>query len=244
MNTTMYNWQHGPANPQLPRHEVHVWRIELGVSGNISSARDLLSADELARVDRYLVEPPRRRLILTRAATRIILSRYTGIAPRDLVFTAGPHGKPHIEGCPIRFNLSHSENLGLLAVTREMEVGVDIEHIDPRRAGNDIATRFFTPAEQQQLGRYTNDERITAFFRAWSRKEAVIKALGEGLACPLDSFDVSLDPHDAHLLELRRENADVAAWNMINIDADPGYAAACAAMGRLDCAVGYHYSAF
>ncbi len=246
MTRSLTQWQPGPVNPSLPHRELHVWRIPLEPTApNLDRARTLLSPEECARADRFTVDAPRRRFILARAALRILLARYTGQPPHAIVFTTGPHGKPGLAGdTPIRFNLSHSEDLALLAITRHTEVGIDIEAIDPRRAADDIAARYFSPAEQQQLERHTEPTaRTAAFFRAWSRKEAVIKALGEGLACPLTSFDVSLDPHDARLLALRREHADPSAWTMLAIDADPGYAAAAAVIGPCDHAAGFTFDA-
>lgn len=233
-------WQPGPANPSLPTRELHVWRIPLDSPAHtLDTARALLAPDEGARADRFTMDAPRRRFTLARAALRTVLARYTGRPPHDLAFTTGPHGKPALADSPFRFNLSHSEDLALLAITRRTEVGIDIEHIDPRRAADDIAARFFSPAEQQQLAHYTGDERTAAFFRAWSRKEAVIKALGEGLACPLASFDVSLDEHHAALLALRRDQAELHTWTLLALDAAPGYAAAVALIGPCDHAAGY-----
>jgi 4'-phosphopantetheinyl transferase len=173
---------------------------------------------------------------------RTILARYTRIDPRDLAFSSGLHGKPHLNQSDLHFNLSHSEHIALLAVTRDTEVGIDIEHIDPRRTTEDIAARYFSPAEQTELANYPGEERRPAFFRCWSRKEAVIKALGEGLVCPLDSFDVSLDPHHTRLLALRREHANVTVWSMIAIDAHPDYAAAAALIGPCDHTAGYTFT--
>jgi 4'-phosphopantetheinyl transferase len=238
-------WQAGPVNPMLPHRELHIWRIPMTHDNPAAydHARLLLSEDERTRADRFVVEAPRRRLVFARAAMRTLLARYTGIQPGDLIFSTGPHGKPYISGTDLRFNLSHSEDLALLAVVRDTEVGIDIEHIDPRRTTEDIAARFFSPAEQTELANHPGEERRPAFFRCWSRKEAVIKALGEGLACPLDSFDVSLDPHHARLLALRREGADVAAWTMIAISAHPDYTAAAALIGPCDHTAGYTFTA-
>lgn len=246
MTPPLSHWQPGPANPSLPARELHVWRIPLDPSIHpLDAARALLAPDERVRADRFTVDAPRRRFTLARAALRILLARYTGQSPHHLAFTTGPHGKPALAvDTPIRFNLSHSEDLALLAITRHTEVGIDIESIDPRRAADDIAARYFSPVEQHQLAAYTDPAaRTAAFFRAWSRKEAVIKALGEGLACPLTSFDVSLDPVHARLLALRRTQADPPAWTMLAINADPGYAAAAAVIGPCDHAAGYSFDA-
>jgi 4'-phosphopantetheinyl transferase len=245
MTPPLATWQPGPANPSLPHRELHVWRIPLAATAQtLDAARALLAPDERVRADRFTVDAPRRRFTFARAALRNVLARYTGQPPREIAFTTGPHGKPALAGdSPFRFNLSHSEDLALLAVTRRTDVGIDLEAIDPRRAADDIAARYFSPAEQAQLGPHADPAaRTAAFFRAWSRKEAVIKALGEGLACPLTSFDVSLDPLDARLLALRREHTDPSAWTMLAIEAAPGYAAAAAVIGPCDHAAGFAFA--
>jgi len=235
-------WQTGPVNPMLPHQELHIWRVAINETDAsvVAHARGVLSLDEITRADRFVVEAPRRRFTLARAAMRSILARYTRTDPNQLVFATGHHGKPYLENSGIRFNLSHSENIALLAVARDAEVGVDIEHMNPKRTTDDIAARFFSPAEQTELDRYAGTERSSAFFRGWSRKEAVIKALGEGLACPLDSFDVSLVETEARLIALRRDNTDVSVWNMFAIHASPDYAAAAAIIGPCAHMVGYN----
>ena len=223
---THSTWSPGLQRPQLDHQALHVWRIGLDV-------------DEVHRADRYVVEAPRRRFIRARAAMRDILARYLAIDPTAIVFAGNPHGKLHIEGHPVHFNLSHSGSWALLAVTGAGETGIDIEYMDPRRAGDDIAQRFFSPAEQQLLATTPEPEKTAAFFRIWSRKEAVIKSLGEGLACPLDSFDVSADPDRARLHAIRRDGLNASAWTMLNIDAHPAYAAAVAVIGEIGIVVGY-----
>lgn len=236
-------WQTGPVNPMLPHHELHIWRISMNETDAtvLARARGLLSADEITRADRFVVEAPRLGFTLARAAMRTVLARYTRTDPGQLVFAAGLHGKPYLEKCGIRFNLSHSENLALLAVALDADVGIDIEHINPRRTTNDIAARFFSVAEQTELAGYPGEEKLPAFFRGWSRKEAVIKTLGEGLACPLDSFDVSLGETEARLMAFRRDHTDVARWNMVAVEASPDYAAAAAIIGPCAHMVGYDF---
>jgi 4'-phosphopantetheinyl transferase len=172
---------------------------------------------------------------------RSILSRYLNIAATDLVFSYGPQGKPVLPQHNISFNLSHSGELALLAIARRGDIGVDIEVIDPARATGDIAARYFSPAEQEQLQAFSGDERIRAFFHCWSRKESVIKALGEGLLCPLHSFDVNLAEHEARLLAFRREDIDVVNWNMASINADEQYAAAVTIVGACDNVAGFNW---
>jgi len=235
-------WQNPPATITLPDAALHIWRIPLldHDEQSMARSRSLLNAEEMIRANRLIAENPRRCFIKARAALRSILSRYLNVTAADLVFSYGPQGKPVLPHHNISFNLSHSSDLALLAIARRGEIGVDVEVIDPARATGDIAARFFSPAEQEQLQTYSGDERIRAFFRCWSRKESVIKALGEGLLCPLHSFDVDLAEHEARLLAFRRDDIDITSWNMISIKADEQYAAAVTITGACDDVAGFN----
>jgi 4'-phosphopantetheinyl transferase len=219
----------------LPAHTLSVWMVHLDTTNAtaLDAARALLSDGERARADRLIAPVLGARFTLARAALRRILGAVTGRDPAALTFTTGPHGKPHLAHGAPPFNLSHSGDFAAIAVSPGPEVGIDIERIDPRRATADLAARCFTPVENAALAATPEGEpRTAAFFRIWSRKEAVIKALGEGLTCPLDSFDVSAAPGEARLLALRRPGATPAAWTLFALDdLAPGYTAATAIIG-------------
>ncbi len=222
----------------LAENRVDVWRIRLAVpEESIRHCRWLLSGDELQRADRFYFEKHRRRFTAARAAMRQILSRYTGLAAQELVFSYGPKGKPALSGglekTGISFNLSHSDEHALLAVTRGFAVGVDIEFVNSDFATEEVAESFFSDNEVRRLQALPRDERVDAFFSCWTRKEAYIKALGEGLSVPLNSFDVAFGAGiPAALLEVRGDPAEVARWSMYDIDVTEGYRAALAVEGR------------
>jgi 4'-phosphopantetheinyl transferase len=233
-------WNIAPASLPLAPDVLHVWRVRLsGGDGKISAAASLLSAEETARANRLVDETARRRFILSRAALRSVVARYLDQPPQTLAFRLGSHGKPHLASSTLRFNVSHAADLALIGVTSGSEVGVDVECMDARRPVQAIAARFFSPTERADLDRKSGPEHAATFFRIWSRKEAVIKALGEGLACPLDSFDVSSEPHEAHLLAFRREGVVVADWRLVAIDAAPHYVAAAAVIGPCRGVLGF-----
>jgi len=237
------SWQKAPDQLPLNDEELHVWRISLNQKepALLSAARNLLDDEERVRADRLVVDSARTRFLLAHAATRNILSRYLNREPAAIEFNTGDHGKPHIRESNLMFNLSHSGNMALLAVMNKTEVGTDIEHMNGRHAADDIAARFFSPAEQEAYATFPPPERTHAFFRCWSRKEAVIKALGEGLSCPLSSFDVTLDKHQARLIDFRRAGARIEQWTMFDIEAHPDYAAAAAVIGPCRSAIGFNY---
>lgn len=207
----------------LPDDEVHVWLIQLPGDGNLPDGLSrCLSTEESERAARFIFERDRARFIVAHTALREILAGYTGEEPAAIGLHTAEKGKPYLaDHSELRFNLSHSGCWALLAVARNREVGVDIECIRPDRSTEDIAERFFAPAEVRELKATPPDRRVQAFFACWSRKEAYIKARGEGLRIPLDSFEVSLGE-----TAVLRKAEDRERWSMCALGVPPGYAAA------------------
>jgi 4'-phosphopantetheinyl transferase len=222
----------------LALNEVHIWQIDLARGHDeVQWYRRVLAADEAERADRFYFERDKNRFTVARAAMRDILSRYTGLAAQNVHFSYGAKGKPELSGSmeqnEIRFNLSHSSELALLAVTRGLTVGVDIEWVKSDFATDDIAERFFSVTEVQTLRSLPADQQAEAFFSCWTRKEAYIKALGEGLSVPLDSFSVAFTPGmAAALLHVKVDPHEVERWSMYNIVVRDGYKAAVVVQGK------------
>jgi 4'-phosphopantetheinyl transferase len=225
-------------NLVLPENQVDIWRIDLvGQPDEIQRCRRLLSQDEVTRADRFYFEKHRRRFIMARAAMRQVLGRYIHVAPERLVFSYGARGKPELAARAgeraIHFNLSHSDELALLAVAQELVLGVDIEQVNPEFSTDEIAERFFSTSEVQCLQAVPPGERAEAFFSCWTRKEAYIKAIGEGLYVPLDSFEVAFGPGvPAALLQVRVDPREVARWSMYDIEVPRGFRAALVVEGK------------
>jgi 4'-phosphopantetheinyl transferase len=154
----------------------------------------LLDSDEAARAVRFRHECDRNRYIASHGILRLLLSRHVDRVPAAVRFHTTGHGKPVLSGSELRFNLSHSRHLAMIAISRELAVGCDIEFHDERFLAENIPERFFSPAEVAELRALPPTEQLAAFFAGWTRKEAYAKARGLGLALPLDSFDVSLAP--------------------------------------------------
>jgi 4'-phosphopantetheinyl transferase len=203
----------------------------------------LLSHDEQARANRFYLERDRRRFIVARGALRTILGRYLGVEPGQLRFRYESHGKPFLSddlgAGELRFNLAHSNELALYAFTCGREIGIDVEYIHPVPDVEQIAARFFSVNENAALRMLPESQRLEAFFDCWTRKEAYIKALGEGLTQPLDQFQVSLIPGErAQLLSVNDVPEKVMRWSMATLSPAPGYVGALAVKGA-DCNIEY-----
>jgi 4'-phosphopantetheinyl transferase len=188
----------------------------------------LLTDDELGRAGRFAFEDLRQSFTLARGALRMLLGRLLNVAPDSIRFTYGEKGKPRLPAPGrLRFNASHSGGLALVAATLDCELGVDIEKIRAATDVQDIAARFFSAEEKAELMSLAADQREAAFFRCWTRKEAYIKAIGDGLSAPLDRFAVSLGPGAAaRMVHIGGDTSEAAAWTLHDLAVDPGYAAA------------------
>jgi len=210
---------------------VHVWKIALDQPAE--EFRALLSADESERASRFRVERGADRYTVGRGALRMILAGYTGAPPEALVFQYNGFGKPELAGSDVCFNLSHSHEIALVAAARGRAVGVDVERIREPVMIERIAERFFAPAEARAIAALPPDRQARAFFNCWTRKEAWIKARGEGLSIPLNSFEVTLAPGEpARLVATRPDEEDAARWTLRELECGPGFAAALAVAGK------------
>jgi 4'-phosphopantetheinyl transferase len=232
------DWRVPPERLILGSNAVHVWRVSLDQSrSQIALFLDNLDDDERSRADRFYFSRDRERFIVARGILRAVLGRYSNRAPESLSFSYSTHGKPALASetgiDAIRFNLSHSHGTALYAFTRGREVGVDLEFIRCDLEAEQIAERYFSHSEIETLRALPPSLRKYAFFLCWTRKEAYIKARGEGLSLALDQFDVSLTPGEpAALLSTRSDSDEALLWSLRNLNPGPGYAAALATEGR------------
>ena len=221
----------------LPEREVHVWIAPLDLPDSAAAERAAwLDADEEARAARFRFPRDRRAFTVARGTLRILLGRYLGRSAGLVRLSYGPHGKPALADAganPLRFNVSHSGELGVFAFARSSDVGVDVEHMRALSDLDGIAERFFSAEEVSALRRIAGEARREAFYRCWTAKEAYIKGVGEGLSMPLDRFAVSLDPTEGAVrLRVLRGPAPPGAWRLHRFEPRPGYVAAVAVAGR------------
>ncbi|MBN2390524.1 MAG: 4'-phosphopantetheinyl transferase superfamily protein [Anaerolineae bacterium] len=226
---------------------VHVWRVDLRVTADcVERLATTLSSTERARAARFRFPEHRERFIVAHGALRDILGRYLNVSASELVFEANAHGKPALpEHAWLQFNLTHSGDMALVAVTRDRPVGIDVEHKIPPDDPARLVAQFFSENENATFSALPESQREAAFFTGWTRKEAYIKALGEGLSTPLDQFDVSLAPDQpARLLANRLHPGHPAHWSLLDLDPDaigPDYAAALAIAGSRPTLTLYHW---
>jgi 4'-phosphopantetheinyl transferase len=235
----MISWQ-PPTDPMVfGLDDVHVWRVYLDRNmPYVHRMREILSADEKSRADRFYFEKDRDHFIMARGMLRVILSGYLDQEPSKLRFNYNPFGKPTLAGTSgeemLSFNVSHSDGLSLYAVTRGRMIGIDIERIRRDFSCEQIAKQYFSPLENVMLFALPKGHvREKAFFSCWTRKEAYIKAKGEGLSHPLDKFEVSLGPgKPAKLIKHYEFPQEVNRWLLKEIHPAQGYVASLAVEGQ------------
>lgn len=230
-DSTQYMPFDGSRTLRIADGEIHVWRVALNTTAvEEQSARHLLSPDETARCNRFKFPYLQRRYAVARAALRRILASILDCAPDEIQFTYGPQDKPALADTSsgLQFNVSHSEDLALIAVGRCEALGVDLEIMKPDRACRQIAERFFAPEEIDALDALAGGAYTEAFYRCWTRKEAFVKALGGGLSISLRSFAVSLDKAP-RLIRLDTPNDTLKSWQLFSTTPSHEFAAAIAA---------------
>lgn len=229
-------WHPAPAIQAAAFGEVHLWRFNTdGWDVCLDQLEGLLAADEVDQAAGYRFERDRNRFILRRGLLRLILSDLSGISPQRLVFKRLSAGKPMLEGSgDLEFNTSDTGGMGLIGAARGAPLGIDVERIRPDQDHLRVAERFFSEAERRVLQSLPQERQGEAFFLAWTRKEAYIKALGGGLSLPLDQFDVALIPAEpARLNAARAGLPGTDKWQLLNLNVGPGFAGAiCLPVGR------------
>ena len=223
---------------ELAAGEVHVWSLPLDISQScLASVTEFLTPDERNRADRFRFEVHRNRFVVGRGLLRVILGRYCDVPPERLRFNYGRNGKPGLApgggarhtGGALHFNLAHSEGVGVLAVTQTGPVGVDVEQVRRLLEFKELVGQFFSAREAAEFLRLEWEQQPAAFFNLWTRKEALLKATGEGIAHSLGRVEVSFLPgQPARVLSLPAEQWAGCEWSLVDLAISPSYAAALA----------------
>jgi len=223
------------ADYRLTNQRIDLWPILLAGNAEVLQAcKALLSSEELKRAEAFHFEHIQHQYTFAHGVLRLLLARYANQNPATLHFVTGVRGKPRLASVDgTEFNLSHSDDVALIGVTTGQEIGVDIEKLRPIRDMDELAQRFFCPAESEDLSSVAVEQRPDAFFRCWTHKEAYLKAIGDGLRTPLDSFRVTLRPGEpARILQINGSVEEAGKWSLYTIDTIPAYAAAVAHAGH------------
>jgi 4'-phosphopantetheinyl transferase len=226
-------WAPNSEHFEFEDQEIHVWRAYLdGEEIGLHRFEETLAPDEKARANRFVFPQDRNRYVAARGALRELLGRYLNRSPAELEFDYTSKGKPSLGATlnerSIQFNVAHSRGLALLAFALGRNLGIDVEFVRPEFPGDEIAERYFSPKEVMELRTLPPSLRAEGFYLCWTRKEAYIKATGEGLHIPLESFNVSLTPGRPE----RLESVDSSRWSMRSLYPDPLYAGALVAEGQ------------
>ncbi len=236
-------WDSPPADFTINDNEIHLWQANLDQPcSRIQELEQLLCSAEKLRAGKFVFDKHRRRFIAGRGILRNILSGYLNQQAVSLEFSYGPQGKPALVSPNIHdklyFNVSHSHEMALYAISRNCQVGVDVEYLRAKQDVENIAQRYFYPDECEVIGSLPAERKKAAFFKAWTVKEAYAKATGEGLSV-LEQVETSLSPNGpATLLNVHGNSGAMTRWSSRQIHLPPDYMAALVAEGqnwRLRC---------
>lgn len=244
---TPLNWAQPSAFPTLGPEEIHAWAVPLAREGPPNDVIvATLSQDELARAAEFVIDQPRRAFVAVRLALRSLLGRYLDGPPSEVSIVVDPHGKPRLATGDLRFNVSHSGQLGLIVVTHGCEIGVDVELLRPVERLLEIAERQFHPHEYAAIRAASAEQSNTTFLRCWTRKEAVIKAIGTGLNYPLAMFDVTgsgSTEQGSHVVELTAQGGVPESQCFLwDLEPSPAYLAAVATQSARQPVMGFTYT--
>jgi len=241
-------WKRTPIPLELKKDEVHLWSVSVAAPpSQVKKLLGGLSSDEISQAKRFRLNRDRQTFMCCRALLRLILGRYLGVDSSELVFRYSPYGKPRLADTPDRirlnFNLSHSNRLALFAIAQDREVGIDLEHIRTDFPWEEVADRFLSREENEELYALPKALQCETFFRRWTAKEAYLKARGEGLSLLMDQIEASSSPScRGDFLIVGGHSQESNGWTLVELTPAIGYVAALVVQGinwRLACR---HYS--
>ena len=238
MTDSKDSWSAAPENLTIGEDEVHVWRASLKLSpSELYKMKQNLFPDEQERAERFYFQKDREHFIAAHGILREILSGYLEKDPYQLVFKYNFFGKPFLAketgSEELLFNLSHSHGTALYAFTQKRKVGIDLEYIRSDMVKNNTAEQTFSSREVTVLRSLPEKDQVRGFFNCWTRKEAYIKAKGQGMLIPLDQFEVSLTPGEpVRLLNTEWDANEASLWRLMELNVGTGYTAAIAVEGH------------
>lgn len=231
-------WTKPSVQLQLNKNEVHLWKASLEFNDErYRKFYNILSKDEQIRANHFRFEKDRVQFVLARGILRQLLAGYLSMEASELRFQYTPLGKPYIlRDYGLDFNVSHSSSLALFGFTIGRMIGIDIEFMSVNIEFASMVKQFFSPYEIKTLFSLPVSQQAEAFYMCWTRKEALIKAIGIGLSLPLDQFDVTLIPDEpAEILDIRWNHMDKNKWSMLSLSPASRFIGALVIEGETDC---------
>ena len=227
---TLQHWITDPKKPLLKTYDLHLWKINFNdLKKHSNQLQKILSHDELIRANQYHFLIDQEKYIIGRAATRKILSYYLEKAPESIMFSYNKLGKPYLKDTDLQFNVSHSQDVFLLGLTKEQAIGIDVEHCQPKLNFLEIAQTSFSDQEYKRFLLLKSSDITLAFYRFWTRKEAILKAMGQGLFFPLDKIEVPFLPEEKLIgKNLAFSNHPESFWKITEVIPKEQYLAAIA----------------
>lgn len=219
----------------IPENEIQIHQFPLAddrLQSEIDEFEKVLSPDELIKANRFRFNKHRSNYITARYYLRKLISHYTDTNPEEIVFQYTDKDKPYLLKEEIKFNLAHSGNRCVYAFVKNLEIGIDIEIKREIPDARDICHRFFSKKEIEDLNKVSDEDVSETFLLCWTRKEAFIKAVGDGLSYPLAEFTVSLDKDKPEITGIKKDQKEVKFWKLFNIDAGENYLCSMAVKGE------------
>jgi 4'-phosphopantetheinyl transferase len=230
-------WCEPPEILAPGQSEIHVWKINLATPAAVARLEIFLSAEEREQAARFHFVADKRRFTVRRAVRRQLLAACLEKKPEAVHIRLSSHGQPAIVGQEgaggLRFSCSHSADWGLVAIASGIELGVDLEQHRPLADAEGLARTYFSDAEIRELAGLPESLKTAGFFNCWTRKEAFVKAIGLGLAFPLNRFSVSLAPgQPAVLLDVAEDCGPAKKWTMVSLEPSADYSSALVFEGK------------
>ena len=217
----------------LSKNEIHVWRVSIiKHQRNQKGLEAVLSNSEKQRVSQFRFEKDRSMYAISHGTLRELIARYLSTDAVALEFNINSFGKPYLEKTPLRFNISHSMDVALIAITKDVEIGVDVEMLDTKTDCLTLAKRFFAKCEYEAILSAPEANRVPSFYRLWTGKEAIIKARGKGLSIPLDSFSIVPYIQGSETLNPQSNLGESSIWTLSSLEVVPPYVASLAYEGK------------
>ncbi len=233
-------WRFNSSSLSIESNMLDLWRVNLiQPAWKLLDFHQTLSEDEKERANRFLFSKHRKKYVICRGYLRYILSRYLDVSPSSIKFSYSQYGKPLLSNNTInelKFNLSHSENLAIYAITYKRMVGVDVEFINPEREIDSLVKSLFSKSDMTLISKLSREKKIRVFYKGWTIKEAYLKATGEGLAGE-DKMSLSVCPDNSiKLLNIEETDELFSRWSTCQILAQHGYIASLVVEGQ-ECLV-------